>query len=87
MVHISRQLLYQHLLAGKSLGIVGYGMIGKKVAEIATAFGMDINIYSKDKEKTIKSDIISLHCPLTDNTREMIDKEVIETMKDGVILI
>lgn len=75
------------LLAGKSLGIVGYGNIGKKVAKIAEALGMKVNVYSRDKQAAIKSDIVSLHCPLTPENRGMIDEEFISGMKDGAILI
>lgn len=75
------------LLNGKSLGIIGYGSIGKKVAEIGKAFGMKINIYSKDKEATIKSDIVSLHCPLTKENYGFINKEFISNMKDGAMII
>lgn len=75
------------LLEGKSLGIVGYGRIGKKVAEIGKAFGMKINIYSEDIEATVKSDIVSLHCPLTKENYGLINKEFISKMKDGAIII
>lgn len=75
------------LLKGKSLGIIGYGNIGKKVAEIAAAFGMTVNVYSKNKELTIKSDILSLHCPATESNTGFINREFISKMKDGAILI
>lgn len=75
------------LLAGRSIGIIGYGNIGKKVGEIAGAFGMTVNIYSKDPEAAITSDILSLHCPLTKENERMIDRDFIEKMKDGAILI
>lgn len=76
-----------NLLEGKSIGIIGYGNIGKRVAAIAEALGMTVNIYSRDKEATIKSDVISLHCPLDDNNRGMINDEFISQMKDGAIFI
>ena len=47
------------LLAGKSLGIIGYGAIGKKVAEIARALGMTVNVFSQDPESAMKSDFVS----------------------------
>lgn len=75
------------LLNGKSLGIIGYGNIGKRVAEIAEALGMTVNIYSRDKESCMKSDIISLHCPATEDNYHMVDKKFISEMKDGAILI
>lgn len=75
------------LLKGKSLGIIGYGNIGKKVAEIAKAFGMIVNIYSQNKEDTVKSDILSLHCPATENNIHFINKEFMAGMKHGAILI
>ena len=61
------------LLAGKSIGIVGYGAIGKRVAEIAEALGMTVNIYSRDREAAIASDVLSLNCPLTKENAGMID--------------
>ncbi len=75
------------LLAGKSIGIIGYGNIGGKVAQIAEALGMKVNIYSRDREAAIKSDVVSLHCPLTPENTGMIDKDFISQMKDGAILI
>lgn len=74
-------------LAGKSLGIIGYGNIGRKVASIAEAFGMTVNIYSRDKEAAMKSDIVSLHCPATPENRGFINRQFISQMKDGAILI
>ena len=74
-------------LAGKSLGIVGYGNICRKVAAIAEAFGMTVNIYSRDHEAAIKSDIVTLHCPATAENRGFINREFISQMKDGAILI
>lgn len=75
------------LLAGRSIGIIGYGNIGKKVGKIAEAFGMTVNVYSKDPEAAVTSDILSLHCPLTKENEKMIDRSFIEKMKDGAILI
>ena len=75
------------LLAGKTLGIIGYGNIGKQVAKIAEALGMTVNIYSRDREAAIKSDVVSLHCPLTPENRGMINEKFISEMKDGAILI
>lgn len=75
------------LLAGKSMGIIGYGNIGRRVAEIAGALGMKVNIYSRDPEAAVKSDVVSIHCPLNEETRGMVDSEFIGRMKDGAIFI
>ena len=75
------------LLAGKSIGIIGYGSIGKRVAEIAKALGMTVNIYSRDPEATMKSDFITLHCPLTPENTKMINAEFLSKMKPGSYLI
>jgi glycerate dehydrogenase len=87
-------------LAGKSIGLVGYGKIGRKMAQIAKAFGMNVMVHSRTKpskqdigeyvsfEKLLqKSDIISLHCPLTNETKDLINKETIQKMKTGVLLV
>lgn len=75
------------LLDGKSLGIVGYGHIGRRVARIAEAFGMTVNIYSRDPEAARKSDILTLHCPLNSENHGLINRDFIAGMKDGAILI
>lgn len=75
------------LLHGKSLGIIGYGAIGKRVAEIARALGMEIRIFSQDPVSTMKSDFISLHCPLTKENRHMVNAEFLVNMKPGAVLI
>ena len=88
-------------IAGKKFGIVGMGNIGQAVARIASAFGMEVLAFtSKDaselplavKKVSLtdlfqKCDVISLHCPLTPSTKDLIDKESIDKMKTGVILI
>lgn len=89
-------------LDGKTLGIIGFGKIGKATAKIAQAFGLHILAYSRSKTlgletKTCKyvsldellksSDIISLHCPQTEDTEGMINRESIAKMKDGVKII
>ncbi len=84
-------------LAGKTIGIIGYGAIGKAVGRIAKAFGMKVLAYSRTQHpgtnyvtlNTLftQSDIISLHCPLFPETAGMINRETIAEMKDGVILL
>ena len=85
-------------LASKKMGIVGYGAIGKAVGKIAKAMNMEILAYSpsldpKDPDwasmETIykESDIISLHLPLTERSRGMVNKDTIARMKDGVIIL
>ncbi|MBN2031365.1 hydroxyacid dehydrogenase [bacterium] len=86
-------------LMGKTLGLIGTGRIGSEVAKRALAFGMTVIGYDKyvTKSDTIKlkslnevlaeSDYISLHVPLTDETKGMINKQTIGKMKDGVVLI
>lgn len=83
-------------LTGKTLGIIGYGRIGRATANIARAFGMNViaydafikddNILSLD-EVLKHSDIISLHCPLTKESTGIINRKTISQMKNGVILI
>lgn len=89
-------------LYGKTMGIIGYGNIGKKVGHIGKAFGINIisstnNPKKESKEDKMKyvsqdelfanSDIISLNCPLTEKTKGIINAESISKMKDGVIII
>ena len=75
------------LLTGKSLGIIGYGAIGRRVAQIARALGMEINIFSQDPAGAMKSEFVSLHCPLTRENRHMVNTEFLVNMKPGAILI
>ena len=86
-------------LKGKTLGIIGFGSVGSRVSEIAKAFGMRILVHTRtpksvfgvefvDLEKLLKeSDIITLHIPLTEETRNMISASQIKMMKDSVFLI
>lgn len=87
-------------LYGKTAGIVGTGKIGIAMARICQGFGMKVIAYdlypNKDldfltyvslQELLSSSDLISLHCPLTEETRHLIRQETIEKMKDGVILV
>ena len=89
-------------LAGKTMGIIGFGRIGQAVSRIAQAFGMKVLAYDKYQNKDLESDtlkyveldqllansdVISLHCPLFDENKGMINKNTIAKMKDGVIII
>jgi len=88
------------LLAGKTLGIVGAGDIGQRVARIGHALGMDILIHSRTEREVgvparwvsadevfMQSDVVSLHCPLTDETHHMADARRVGLMKPSAILI
>lgn len=74
-------------LSGKSMGIIGYGRIGKQVAAIAQAFGMTVNIYSKDPAATLQSDVISLHCPATPENTGFVNARFLRSLKKGAILL
>jgi D-3-phosphoglycerate dehydrogenase len=86
-------------LYGKTLGVVGLGRIGTEVAKRAAAMGMKVIAYEKASrqndhtemvtmdELLRRSDFITLHVPLTDETNEMINKDTIAMMKDGVVII
>lgn len=87
-------------LAGKTWGIVGMGNIGKKAAAIARAFGCRVIFYSASGNSTCteyervdfdtllrESDFLSLHCPLSDKTRNLIDLNALKKMKKTAILI
>lgn len=88
-------------IAGKTIGIIGLGNIGKRVADVALAFGMKaVAFTSKDqseiREGIVKSslnrllresDIVTLHCPLTETTKHIINKDTLSLMKEGAILI
>ncbi|MBQ9913096.1 MAG: 2-hydroxyacid dehydrogenase [Clostridia bacterium] len=85
---------------GKTAGIIGAGKIGSAMAEICHGIGMRVLCYDKGKKSGLdfaeyvsidellrESDLISLHCPLTEETYHIIDLEAIKKMKDGVILV
>lgn len=86
---------------GKTLGLIGYGAIGRRVAEIAAGYKMKVIASTPSKtsggdglaefvpmeQLLAQSDIISLHCPLNDKTRGMFNKELIEKTKPGVYLV
>ena len=87
-------------LAGKTIGIVGYGDIGKKVAEIARAFGMKVITFTRSPQKITDgtpavsleellktSDIVTLHCPLTKDNEKMINAESLGMMKKSAFFV
>lgn len=85
-------------LAGKTFGVIGYGELGKGVADVAQAFGMEVLIAQRPggavqpgrvglRELLRVSDVISLHLPLADNTRNLIGAEELALMKPDAILI
>jgi len=86
-------------LKDKTIGIIGYGSIGKRVAEIALSFEMNVLVYTRTAkddarvkfvsldELLAKSDIITVHCPLNDQSREMFNKETFAKMKDNAYFI
>ena len=88
-------------LNGKTIGIIGLGNTGMATARIAQAFGLNVLAYTSKNEDQLptgiikatldhlltNSDIVSLHCPLTEDTREMINREALMKMKPGAILI
>lgn len=90
-----------HEIAGKTIGVVGLGNIGSKVAAIAHEFGMDVFAYTSKNASGLPptvhkatfdgllavSDILTLHCPLTENTRHIINSDSLAKMKPGAILI
>lgn len=85
-------------LAGKTMGIVGYGRIGRAVGRIAAALGMDVIAcgphpwtegapWTPLEELLRRSDVVSLHCPMTPQTERLINRDTLRLMKDGTILI
>ena len=88
-------------LEGAVLGIVGLGQIGREVAKLAAAFGMEVIASDPEhagatnaamrvvslSELAGRADIVTLHCPLTDHTRGLIDRRFVDRMKDGSILV
>ncbi len=88
-------------LAGKTLGIIGFGRIGRRTGEIAKALGMHVLAYDSYENEAgrqiadyvtldelfTKSDVIALHCPLFPETQGIINRDSIAKMKDGVIIL
>lgn len=89
----------QHEIAGRTLGIVGYGSIGRAVAKVANAFGMNVVVYTRTprEDDTVRfvsfdellavSDIVTLHCPLTPQTSLMMNADAFAKMKPGAVLV
>lgn len=88
-----------HDLRGTTLGIIGYGFLGQAVGKLARAVGMKLLIAERKGATSIRServsfdevlknsDVITLHCPLTDETRNLIDQQELATMKREALLI
>ncbi|CAB4671975.1 unannotated protein [freshwater metagenome] len=106
--HVSKGLFDREVflgreLQGRTLGVIGYGRLGKKVSEFGRAFGMTVKITEIDVQKTSElpqgvesveldrlldeSDVISIHLPLTNETQKYIDERKIAKMKAGAILL
>lgn len=87
-----------HEISGKKLGIIGYGELGKAVAHVATAFGMEVLVAARKgseasdgriplHELLPQVDVLSLHCPLTPETRNLIGENEIALMKSTALLL
>ena len=99
--NFTRNLQVPHVeINGKTLGVIGAGHIGRKVIQIAQALDMNILVYTrtpKEDEKGIRyvsleellknSDYVSMHCPLTESTKHMINKESLSLMKPSAFII
>lgn len=86
-------------LAGKTLAVIGYGSIGKAVAEIGSAFGMNVIVNTRTVPESCKyrlvsreeafalADVLTVHCPLTPDTEELVCQKSLSLMKENAILI
>lgn len=84
-------------LNGRTIGLVGYGSIGRRVSEIAKAFGMNVIVYTRTPKMDVecvsfdellsRSDIISVHCPLNDQSEKMFDSRAFDKCKDGAFFV
>jgi glycerate dehydrogenase len=92
----------QILLAGKKIGIVGFGRIGRRVGELAHAFGMEVLAFDPEQQKTpayspfhwksldrlfAEADVVSLHCPQTPDNAGFVNRNVIELMKKSAFFV
>lgn len=100
--HFCYQKTYLTELSGKTMGIIGFGKIGQAVAQIANAFKMNVIVYAPRKkeydgfgkiefvsldELCRESDVISLHCPLTAETQELVNNEFLSKCKNTAYII
>lgn len=86
-------------LCGKTLGIVGYGAIGKRVADVAKAFGMRVLVHNRSRvtDESVtqvtfdtllkESDVVSLHCPLNEDSKNIMNADAFSKMKDGAVFV
>ncbi len=99
-VEESHQSLLPVELAGKTLGLVGFGSTGQRMAQLGLALGMEVLLYSRTQKpapegcrwvdlETLfrESDVVSLHCPLTEETRGLVSRERLAMMKPTAFLI
>lgn len=86
-------------LCGKTLGIVGYGAIGRRVADVAKAFGMRVLVHNRSRvtDESVtqvtfdtllkESDVVSLHCPLNADSEKIMNADAFSKMKDGAVFV
>jgi D-3-phosphoglycerate dehydrogenase / 2-oxoglutarate reductase len=90
-------------LSGKTLGLIGFGRVGRRLSLLAAPFGIKVVVYHPSKTNEVlpgylskteiveevykQADIISLHCPLTSDTRDLVDSDAFKIMKEGVYII
>lgn len=86
-------------ITGKTLAVIGFGSIGRKTAKIADAFGMNVIVNTRTapdncpfelvsrEDAFSRADVLTIHCPLTEKTRNMVNRESLSLMKNGALLI